>query len=248
MNAALEIVKLGKTFGGIRALENISLELAPGEIFGLIGPNGAGKSTLVNVLSGIYPASSGYMRVGNYIVPKRATVHHIARLGIARTFQTPQIFGAMTLLDNVMVGLTAKWPWWKTDRRQISTAYEYLQLLGLENYARFDAKALPYGKKRLLEMARALASHPKILLLDEPGAGMNPSELDELALRIRQIRDMGVAVLLIEHNMRLVLHVSKRLAVMVSGQIIFNGDPELAVADERVIASYLGERAVAWMQ
>ena len=248
----LQLEDVGVRFGGLRALQAVDLEVKQGEIFGLLGPNGAGKTTLFNVISGLTAPSSGTVRWRGASLDGLSS-HRIARLGIARTFQNLRLFSSMSCLENVLVGMHqhARQPplaallQTQSFRRRESQlqqqALALLDLFQLEATAHQDAASLSYGDRRRLEMARALASRPQLLLLDEPAAGMNPSEKDELRELIRRIRDQfKLTVLIIEHHVPLMLGLCDRLAVLNFGQRIALGSPDQVRRDPAVIEAYLG--------
>ena len=248
----LQVEDVGVRFGGLQALQGVDLEVQQGEIFGLLGPNGAGKTTLFNVISGLTAASSGRVRWRGASLDGLSS-HRIARLGIARTFQNLRLFSSMSCLENVLVGmhqharqppLAALLQTQSFRRRESELQQEALALLDLfqlEATAHQDAASLSYGDRRRLEMARALASRPQLLLLDEPAAGMNPSEKDELRELIRRIRDQfKLTVLIIEHHVPLMLGLCDRLAVLNFGQRIALGSPDQVRRDPAVIEAYLG--------
>ena len=248
----LETRNLGVRFGGLQALEGVDLQIHRGEIFGLLGPNGAGKTTLFNLISGLTPASSGD------VLWRGATINglnanRIARLGLARTFQNLRLFSSLSCHDNVLVGLhrQARLPWTaallgtplarKRQRELLDRAQELLELLEIGHLAEQNAAALSYGDRRRLEIARALANSPELLLLDEPAAGMNPGEKDQLRDLIRRIRDQfDLTVLIIEHHVPLMLGLCDRLAVLNFGRRIALGSPEQVRHDPAVIEAYLG--------
>ena len=248
MSVALSIKGIAKAFGGVQALAGVDLELGEHEILGLIGPNGSGKTTLVNVVSGFVDADAGRVALhGRDITGLRA--HTVARAGMARTFQNLRIFRRRTALENVVLGQTpsvssldflAPLPTMR-QRAQTREARELLVRFGLQTKIDTVAGSLSFGEQKRLELARAMAGAPRVLLLDEPAGGMNPSEIDELKVRLREVRAQGVAVLLIEHNMRLVMELCDRIAVLSSGELIMSGTPEAVRQDARVIRSYLGE-------
>lgn len=249
----LETRNLGITFGGLKAAQNVNLQIKPGELYGLIGPNGAGKTTIFNLLTGVYKPTTGkFFLDGQELTGKSQT--QINRLGIARTFQNIRLFSNMTVIDNVLVGLgnssdcnlfqsLFRTPhYWKSERKLRAEARELLRIFGLDEERRTPASALPYGKQRKLEIARALATHPKLLLLDEPAAGMNPQETAELTETIRFIRDkFDLTVLLIEHDMSLVTGVCERLTVLNFGTVLAQGEAGEVLHNPEVVRAYLGD-------
>jgi branched-chain amino acid transport system ATP-binding protein len=248
----LEIRNLTHRFGGLVAVDDFSLALAPGELVGVIGPNGAGKTTLFNLITGVYRAGAGRIRFrGEELVGRPP--HAIARLGIARTFQNIRLFRELTVLDNVRASLDSRARYGaaaalaragrfrREEERIIAEACELLGLLKLDHLAGETAKNLPYGLQRRLEIARALALAPKLLLLDEPAAGMNPSEIGGLMEFIAWVRSrFDLTILLIEHQMRLVMGICERLVVLDFGATIAAGTPEAVRADPKVLEAYLG--------
>ncbi|MEV7564298.1 ABC transporter ATP-binding protein [Streptomyces tanashiensis] len=238
-------------FGGLTAVRDVNLTVNSGEIVGLIGPNGAGKTTFFNCLTGLYVPTEGEVRYKGQVLPP--TSYKVTDAGIARTFQNIRLFHNMTVLENVLVGrhTRMKQGLWaallrlpgfrKTEAEAEQRAMELLEFIGLQDKAQHLAKNLPYGEQRKLEIARALASDPGLILLDEPTAGMNPQETRAAEELIFKIRDMGIAVLVIEHDMRFIFNLCDRVAVLVQGQKLIEGDSATVQGDERVIAAYLGE-------
>ncbi len=247
----LSIRGIGKHFGGLQVLQDVNIEVPGGAIFALIGPNGAGKTTVFNLVTGLLRPSSGSITFEGRDLAGLAS-HLITRLGIARTFQNIRIFPAMTLLENVMVGrhhlldygglalLFATPGFRESERRSRERALELLSWVKLDHKAQTTADNLSYGEQRKLEFARALATEPKLLLLDEPVAGMNPAEKMVLMEEIRHIRDRGYGVFLIEHDMRFVMNLCDRIAVLNFGSIIAEGSPDEIRSHPDVIEAYLG--------
>ena len=257
MKPVLEVKGLTRDFGGLRALNELDLTVNEGEIVALIGPNGAGKTTVFNLLTKVYAPTRGTILLnGNDTSGK--TVHQVNRMGIARTFQNIRLFNTMTVEENVKVGLhntkaystvsgILRTPsYWKREREAHERALELLSIFDMQDLANHEAGSLPYGAQRRLEIVRALATNPSLLLLDEPAAGMNPSETAELMENIVKIRDtFNIAIMLIEHDMSLVMNICEGICVLNFGKVIAKGTAEEIQNNETVIEAYLGKQKEA---
>jgi len=241
------------SFGALKAVDSFNLEINSGELIGLIGPNGAGKTTVFNILTGVYNASSGEYTLDGENVIKTPT-STLVKKGLARTFQNIRLFKYLSVLDNVVAAYNFRMKYgilsgmlrfpnfWREEKEAKEKAMALLKIFDLDKYAGMHAGNLPYGEQRKLEIARAMATEPKILLLDEPAAGMNPKETEDLMNTIKLIRDkFGIAVLLIEHDMKLVLGICERLVVLNYGKILASGDPNKVINNPQVVEAYLGK-------
>ncbi|MCX4749695.1 ATP-binding cassette domain-containing protein [Kitasatospora sp. NBC_01287] len=247
----LDVRGVTMRFGGLTAVNNVDLTVSEGEIIGLIGPNGAGKTTFFNCLTGLYVPTEGTVTYRQKVLPPKP--HLVTQAGIARTFQNIRLFANMTVLENVLVGRHSRTKvglisallrgpgYRRAEADSREKAMALLEFTGLADKAEHLARNLPYGEQRKLEIARALASEPGLLLLDEPTAGMNPQETRAAEELVFAIRDRGIAILVIEHDMRFIFNLCDRTAVLVQGQKIVEGDRETVQSDERVITAYLGE-------
>lgn len=251
--ALLDVQHLSISFGGLRAVDDFNVAIEKGELYGLIGPNGAGKTTVFNLLTGEYKPNEGIVKLDGKDITGRPTIE-VSKAGIARTFQNIRLFKKLTVLDNVKIGLHNQYihstaasilrlpSHFATEKKMNERAMELLEVLGLDGDAMTLSANLPYGKQRKLEIARAMATNPKLLLLDEPAAGMNPNETQELMRDIRFIRDhFDMTILLIEHDMKLVSGICERLTVLNFGRILTQGETQSVLSDKEVIKAYLGE-------
>ena len=251
--ALLDVKNLGISFGGLRAVDKFEIKIEKGQLYGLIGPNGAGKTTVFNLLTGVYKPDDGKIELDGKNITGSSTID-INKAGIARTFQNIRLFKELSVLDNVKVGLHNQYHYstiegilrlpryFKVEKEMNEKAMELLKVFDLDKEADFLASNLPYGKQRKLEIARALATNPKLLLLDEPAAGMNPNETKELMDTIRFVRDnFDMTILLIEHDMKLVSGICEELTVLNFGQVLAQGKTADVLNDPEVIKAYLGE-------
>lgn len=251
--ALLEVKNLGISFGGLRAVNEFELTIEKGQLYGLIGPNGAGKTTVFNLLTGVYKPDEGSVVLDGQPITGKKTID-ICQAGIARTFQNIRLFKDMSVLDNVKVGLHNNFHYttlegilrlpryFKVEKEMNEKAMELLEVFHLEKYADYKASNLAYGQQRKLEIARALATNPKLLLLDEPAAGMNPNETKELMDTIEFVRkQFGMTILLIEHDMKLVSGICEKLTVLNFGEVLAEGDTSEVLNNPEVITAYLGE-------
>lgn len=249
----LEVSKLGIDFGGLTAVNNFDIKVGKNDIYGLIGPNGAGKTTVFNMLTKVYQPTRGTILLNGKDTKDMSTID-VNKAGIARTFQNIRLFSNLTVLENVLVGLhnsisystfegLFKLPrYFKQEKEMKEKALELLKVFDLDSFADVEASSLPYGAQRRLEIARALATNPCLLLLDEPAAGMNPTETEELMNNIRFIRDkFNIAILLIEHDMKLVMGVCEKITVLNFGQVLTSGTPDEVKNNPDVIKAYLGD-------
>ena len=247
----LKVGSVSKRFGGLQALSDVGITILKGQVYGLIGPNGAGKTTFFNVITGLYTPDSGTFELGGAPY-KPSAVHEVAKAGIARTFQNIRLFAEMTALENVMVGrhvrsqsglmgAILRTAGFKAEEAAIAKrAQELLDYVGIGRFAEYKARTLSYGDQRRLEIARALATEPKVLLLDEPTAGMNAQETEGTRQLILKIRDLGISVVVIEHDTKFIFTLCDRVLVLVQGELLVEGTPDVVRGDPRVIEAYLG--------
>lgn len=251
--ALLEVTNLGISFGGLRAVDSLNLKIEKGQLYGLIGPNGAGKTTAFNLLTGVYKPTEGIIKLDGKNITGKSTIE-INKSGIARTFQNIRLFKELSVLDNVKVGLHNQYhystvagilrlpSYFKIEKEMDEKAIELLKVFDLDKEKDILASNLPYGKQRKLEIARALATNPKLLLLDEPAAGMNPNETIELMNTIKFVRDtFDMTILLIEHDMKLVSGICEELTVLNFGRVLAQGETTEVLNNPQVITAYLGE-------
>ena len=251
--AMLKIKNLGISFGGLKAVDNFHIQIEKGQLYGLIGPNGAGKTTVFNMLTGVYKPNEGIITLDGKNITGKKTIE-ISKAGVARTFQNIRLFKDLTVLDNVKAGLHNHYRYstlegilrlpryFKIEKAMNERAMELLKVFGLEKVKDYKASNLPYGEQRKLEIARALATEPKLLLLDEPAAGMNPNETGELMDMIQFVRkEFDMTILLIEHDMKLVSGICEALTVLNFGQVLAEGKTSDVLNDSKVITAYLGE-------
>ena len=252
-NVVLEVRDLGINFGGLRAVDGLNIDVALNQLYGLIGPNGAGKTTVFNMLTGVYEPSDGTIKLNGELLNKKKP-HEIARKGVSRTFQNIRLFKNLTVLENVLIALDTqadysiltgvlKLPkFFRQEKEMEEEAMRLLAVFGLDSDAHTLARNLPYGKQRELEIVRALGTHPKLLLLDEPAAGMNPQETQSLMDAIETLRNtFDISVLLIEHDMKLVMGICEKITVINYGTLLACGTPEEIQTNPQVIKAYLGE-------
>ena len=252
-NVVLEVRDLGINFGGLRAVDSLNIDVEKNQLYGLIGPNGAGKTTVFNMLTGVYEPSDGTIKLNGELLNKKKP-HEIARKGVSRTFQNIRLFKDLTVLENVLIALDTqadysiltgilKMPkFFRQEKEMEEEAMRLLAVFGLDGDAQTLARNLPYGKQRELEIVRALGTHPKLLLLDEPAAGMNPQETQNLMDAIETLRNtFDISVLLIEHDMKLVMGICEKITVINYGTLLACGTPEEIQKNPQVIKAYLGE-------
>jgi branched-chain amino acid transport system ATP-binding protein len=240
MTALLTLEHVSRRFGGLNAVDDVSIEASEGEILGLIGPNGAGKTTLINLITGVHPATSGRVLFEGQDIT-RSRPYQIARLGLARTFQIVQPFPHMTVVENVAAGALFCGHASNVDEAE-AIARQHLAFTGLSDKADSPAASLTLALRKRLELAKSLAMRPRLLMLDEVNAGLNASEIDDALAIIREIASRGVTIIVIEHLMKVVLSISHRIAVLHHGQLIAQGAPQDVIRDQRVVEAYLGTK------
>ncbi|HEU5019955.1 MAG TPA: ABC transporter ATP-binding protein [Pseudolabrys sp.] len=246
MTPLLSLTGVTRRFGGLKAVDNVSLSIGQGEILGLIGPNGAGKSTLINVVTGVHPATAGQVRFRGQDITRHKS-YQIARLGLARTFQIVQPFPRMTVAENVAAGAVFAGGAENLVQGRAATR-DLLRLTKLDRVAEAPAATLTLAQRKRLELAKGLAMRPSVLLLDEVNAGLNPTEIDEALALIRHIAETGITIVVVEHLMKVVMSISQRLAVLHQGQLIAEGKPDVVMDNRAVVEAYLGPRYAASME
>jgi branched-chain amino acid transport system ATP-binding protein len=246
MTPLLSLTDVTRRFGGLKAVDNVSLSIGQGEILGLIGPNGAGKSTLINVVTGVHPATAGQVRFRGQDITRYKS-YQIARLGLARTFQIVQPFPRMTVAENVAAGAVVAGGAENLVQGRAATR-DLLRLTKLDRVAEVPAATLTLAQRKRLELAKGLAMRPSVLLLDEVNAGLNPTEIDEALSLIRHIAETGISIVVVEHLMKVVMSISQRLAVLHQGQLIAEGKPDVVMGNRAVVEAYLGSRYATSME
>jgi len=237
----LEAINVAKSYGGLKVLTDVNFQVNKGEILGIIGPNGAGKTTFMNLISCLTPITGGVIKYKGEVINNKKP-YEIAKLGIARTFQIVKPFTGLTVLENVMVGAFYGKNHVNSKKDAIKIAEESLEIVGLSEFKDKDPRILPLAKRKKLEVARALAMGPELLLLDEVMAGLNPKELDEMLLEIKKLKEKGITIIAIEHVMKAIMEISERIVVLHLGKKIAEGKPEEIVRNPEVIEAYLGSK------
>jgi len=237
----LEAINVAKSYGGLKVLTDVNFQVNKGEILGIIGPNGAGKTTFMNLISCLTPITGGVIKYKGEVINNKKP-YEIAKLGIARTFQIVKPFTGLTVLENVMVGAFYEKNQVNSKKDAIKIAEESLEIVGLSEFKDKDPRILPLAKRKKLEVARALAMGPELLLLDEVMAGLNPKELDEMLLEIKKLKEKGITIIAIEHVMKAIMEISERIVVLHLGKKIAEGKPEEIVRNPQVIEAYLGSK------